>query len=330
MGPTPPFRRARVRDAALVALELLVPAGVRRRRGHRSWGRPRGGGRSRAQPREERASSAAASCAGERAGGDGTTPRPCPPCGAPPLVSTAVTRIELNCSHPNRCSSTPRRSKPAATQIEFGHAAPPPLASRPTADHESAATGVRDGRSTPSMEPPPPPHRSCRPLPAAGRSEGGGEEAPRPRQEERHCAAPEPPSRRSATSPPPPFDPRGAMAPPLPNGGSSGGVSIDGERWRRADAREAGLRRGGLSIFPSEGRLEQEEPPLPLPLYLNGPQTPSYGVVDVSVTARSASWQLLHAGEPDKHPCSWIDGEQLSEDSVIFKLNGPNHIDTIN
>ncbi|CAN6197373.1 unnamed protein product [Urochloa humidicola] len=113
------------------------------------------------------------------------------------------------------------------------------------------------------------------------------------RREERHYAAPEPPSRRSATSPPPPFDPRGAMAPPLPNGASSGGICIDGERWRHADAREAGLRCGGSSIFPSEGRLEQEEPPLPLPLYLNGPQIPSYGVVDASVTARSASWQLL-------------------------------------
>ncbi|CAN6358890.1 unnamed protein product, partial [Urochloa humidicola] len=152
------------------------------------------------QPREERASSAAASCAGECAGGDGTTPRPSPPCGAPLPGSSAVTRIELNCSHPNRCSSTPRRSKPAATQIEADHAAPPPPASRPAADHESGAIGVGDGRSTPAMEPPP--HRSCRPLPAAGRSEGGGEEAPRPRRRDGKRGTAPRRSRRRAARPP--------------------------------------------------------------------------------------------------------------------------------
>ncbi|CAN6295030.1 unnamed protein product [Urochloa humidicola] len=141
MGPTPPSRRARVRDAPLVALALLVPAGVERRRGHRSWGRPWGGGRSRAQPREERASSAAASCAGERAGGDGTPPHPSPPCGAPPPGSTAVTRIGsptaaheagLHRRRPRDARASPPSRPPGALGLP-----------RPLVEASTAASGKR-------------------------------------------------------------------------------------------------------------------------------------------------------------------------------------------
>ncbi|CAN6293638.1 unnamed protein product, partial [Urochloa humidicola] len=55
---------------------------------------------------------------------------------AVPLSSVWSAAAGLNCCHPNRCSSSPRRSKPAATQIEAIHAAPPPPASRPAACHE--------------------------------------------------------------------------------------------------------------------------------------------------------------------------------------------------
>ncbi|CAN6293637.1 unnamed protein product [Urochloa humidicola] len=191
--------RSSRRDAPMVALELLVPVDVGRR-GHRSWGRPRGGGRPRAQPREERASSAAASCAGERAGGDGTTPCPSPPCGAPPPGSTAVTRIAAPPRRADR-SRPPRRSRPS---MQPHHRRPRdlPPATSPTADHESATTGVGDGRSTLAMEPPPPPHRSCRPLRAAGRSEGEREEAPRPRRRDGKRGTAPRRSRRCAARPP--------------------------------------------------------------------------------------------------------------------------------
>ncbi|CAN6252984.1 unnamed protein product [Urochloa humidicola] len=218
---------------------------------------------------------------------------------AAPLSSVWGAAAGLNCSHPNRAQlQSPESLLLHAAQIEAGRLPRAPLPTgletrRLPRAPPPPGSGMADRRRPWSLRrraqelPPSPRRRKER------RRRGGSSSPATARREERHCAAPEQLSRRSATSPPPPFDPRGAMAPPLPNGASSGGVSIDGERWRHADAREAGLRRGGMSIFPSEGRLEQEEPPLPLPLCLNGPQTPSYGVVDASVTARSASWQLL-------------------------------------
>ncbi|CAO2166561.1 unnamed protein product [Urochloa humidicola] len=88
-----------------------------------------------------------------------------------------------------RCSSAPRRSKPAAAS-----------ASRHADRADDAAC-----RPRPRDPPPPGPRMAdqgrpwsprCRTGAAAGRSQEGGEEAHRPQREEKHCAALETPPRR--------------------------------------------------------------------------------------------------------------------------------------
>ncbi|CAN6221253.1 unnamed protein product, partial [Urochloa humidicola] len=79
---------------------------------------------------------------------------------------------------PARCRHEPRpprRSRPAMQPRCRRPRAPPPTMDPPT-------IGAGDGRSRPAMEFPAPLHRSRRPLPTAGRSQGRGEDnlPPRP------------------------------------------------------------------------------------------------------------------------------------------------------
>ncbi|CAN6340980.1 unnamed protein product [Urochloa humidicola] len=133
MGPTPPSRRARVCDAALVALELLVPAGVGRRKGHRSWGRPRGGGRSRRSRAKRGRAPPPHPARANAPAGTGRRRAPLLRVGrhcrahlqSPESSSTAVTRIVAPPRRADR-SRPPRRSRPTMQPHHRRPRDPPP------------------------------------------------------------------------------------------------------------------------------------------------------------------------------------------------------------